>query len=132
MKAHVAAAARARRCASRGGIRVPNADVHGRLSEADPGAMATGPARSMGDSTKFLQLDAEGERQVTTGLRGISKMLHDIQETIPSSWWEVSQGGLVTWMRAFTRLRVLIAMRGCIEDTTLFFEVGEGGQSQWI
>lgn len=31
-------------------------------------------------------------------------------------------------MGAFTRFEVLIAVRGCTEQTTLFFEIGEGGR----
>ena len=37
-----------------------------------------------------------------------------------------------TWMGAFTRTKILIAIRGCAQNLTLFFEVGAEGQLQRV
>ena len=36
------------------------------------------------------------------------------------------------WMGAFTRIEVLIAVRGCTSTTSLFFEVGIAGRLQRV
>lgn len=51
----------------------------------------------------------------------------DIELAVPTSWRDPRDLGLVAWMRTFIRTEVLIAVRGCLAETSLVFEVGKRG-----
>lgn len=40
--------------------------------------------------------------------------------------------GPVAWMGAFTRTGVLISVRGCTAELSLFFELGDRGRMLWV
>ena len=96
------------------------------------GAMAAGPARTLGDWLQFCQLPEAVQQERLVGMRGSTVMISGILKAILEQWTQ--QGTLVapTWMGAFTRTEVLIAIRGCSGDTTLFFEVETVGKLQWV
>ena len=94
--------------------------------------MSAGPARTVGDWLQFCQLPEQVQRERVAGTRGSTDMISDILEANPEQWTQ--QGALVApkWMGAFTRTEVLIAVRGCGGDTTLFFEVEAAGRLQRV
>lgn len=92
------------------------------------GALAAGPARCVGEWLQFRQLPEEVQSLRLAGLRGVQHMVSDIEDALPAEWLEPIASGPISWMGAFTRLEILIAVRGCTEHTTLFFEVGESGR----
>ena len=55
-------------------------------------------------------------------------MVTDIEEAIPEDWRRVRGGGPVAWMGAFTRASILISVRGCTTEISLFFELGDRGR----
>ena len=60
-------------------------------------------------------------------------MIEDITEAIPEQWTLQTISSAPAWMGAFTRIaEMLIAVIGCSQETTLFFEVGPGGQLQRV
>ena len=90
--------------------------------------VVAGLARCVGEWLQFRQLHEEIQRLRLIGLRGTHQMVRDIEDALPVDWLEPRASGPIAWMGAFTCLEILIAVRGCIERTTLFFEVGEGGR----
>lgn len=54
--------------------------------------------------------------------------MRDVEDALPADWLQQRDPTPIAWMGAFTRLEILIAVRGCTEHTTLFFEVGDGGR----
>ena len=62
------------------------------------------------------------------GLRGIPQMISNIEATVPATWLQPRPQTPIIRMGAFSCLEILIAVRGCTKDHTLFFEVGEGGR----
>ena len=92
------------------------------------GALAAGPARCVGEWLHFRQLPEERQRLGLTGMRGAEHMVRDIEDALPVAWLQQRAPAPIAWMGAFTRFEVLIAVRGCTEQTTLFFELGEGGR----
>ena len=85
------------------------------------GAMAAGPAHSLGEWLDFWQLTVEVQGARLARMRGSAVMISDIEEVIPEAW-----------MGAFTRFEVLLAVRGCSEDCQLFFEIGACGRMQRV
>ena len=65
-------------------------------------------------------------------MRSCALMISDILEAIPEHWTQQQSMDTPHWMDAFTRTKVLIAMRRCMSTTTLFFEVGAIGQLQRV
>ena len=60
-------------------------------------------------------------------------MIEDITEAIPEQWTRQTDSCAPAWMGAFTRTaEILIAVRGCSQETTLFFGAGPGGQLQRV
>ena len=55
-------------------------------------------------------------------------MMRDIEDALPADWFQQRDPALIAWIGAFTRLEILIGVRGCTEHSTLFFEVGDGGR----
>ena len=92
------------------------------------GAMDAGPARCFGDWMQFRQLTEEHQSLRLSGMRGVQHMISDIETAIPEAWLQPRLQLPISWMGAFTRLEVLIAVRGTTEDCTLMYEVGEGGR----
>lgn len=52
-------------------------------------------------------------------------MVADIEEAIPEDWRRLGDSGPIAWMGAFTRTGVLISVRGCSTEVSLFFELGD-------
>ena len=50
------------------------------------GAMASGPAQSLGAWLQFQQLPEPTQRERLTGMRGSDAMVQDIVEAIPAEW----------------------------------------------
>lgn len=61
------------------------------------------------------------------GMRGAPQMIRDIEAALPEDWLQGAEPAPITWMGAFTRTKILIAVRGCTEEATLFYEVGVSG-----
>lgn len=74
----------------------------------------------------YLFIDLSGLR--LSDVRGIPQMISDIEISIPETWLQPRMQTPINWMGAFTRLEILIAVRGSTGDDTLFYEVGEGGR----
>ena len=113
-------------------VRTSRGHMVGSRPHVSWGAMAAGPARSLGDWIQFCQLPEDGQQARLVGLRGSAAMIEDITEAIPERWTRQTLSHAPAWMGAFTRTEVLIAVRGCSQETTLYFEVGPGGQLQRV
>ena len=96
------------------------------------GAMAAGPAHSLGEWLDFRQLTEEAQGARLARMRGSAVMISDIEEVIPEAWTHPSEAPAPAWMGAFTRFEVLLAVRGCSEDCQLFFEIGACGRMQRV
>ena len=92
------------------------------------GAMASGPAQSLGVWLQFQHLTELTQRERLTGMRGSAVMIQDISEAIPAEWTQEPPLLAPSWMGAFTGTEVLIAVRGCSDSVTVFFEIGIAGQ----
>ena len=55
-------------------------------------------------------------------------MVRDIEDGWPADWFQQRDTAPTAWMGTFTRMEILIGVRGCTEHTTLFFEVGDRGR----
>ena len=96
------------------------------------GAMAAGPAHSVGKWLDFRRLSEEAQRDRLARMRGSAAMIRDIEEVISEAWTRPLETPAPTWMGAFTRLEVLLVVRGCSEDGQLFFEIGACGRMQRV
>ena len=76
----------------------------------------------------FRQLPEEQQRARLSGLRGVEQMVRDIEDAWPADWFQQREIAPTAWMGAFTRMEILIGVRGYTEHTTLFFEVGDRGR----
>ena len=95
------------------------------------GAMVARSARSLGEWLRFRRLLEDIKRKCLTGIRGNMLMIEDIPEAIPAQWTRLKVHG-APWMGAFMRTEILITVRGCSRDTTLFFEMGATGPLQRV
>ena len=96
------------------------------------GAMAAGPAHSLGEWLDFRRFSVEAQCDRLARMRGSAVMISDIEEVIPEAWTHSSKTLAPAWMGVFTRFEVLLAVRGCSEDCQLFFEIGACGRMQRV
>lgn len=94
--------------------------------------MVAGPAHSQGEWLDSWRLLEEAQCYRLARMRGSATMIRDIEEVIPMAWTHPLETTAPTWMGAFTRLEVLLAVRGCSEDCQLFFEIGTCGRMQRV
>lgn len=92
------------------------------------GALAAGPARSVGDWFEFRQLPEAQQGLRLAGIQGATQMVTVIEEEILEAWRHMEANGLAAWMGAFTRTGALISVRGCTAELSLFFELGDRGR----
>ena len=57
------------------------------------GALAAGPARSVGDWLEFRQLSEAQQGERLAGIRGATQMVADIEEALPEDWRRVGDSG---------------------------------------
>ena len=107
-------------------VRTEREHMLGARQHVSWGALAAGPARSVGDWFGFRQLSEAQQEERLAGIRGSTQMVADIEEAIPEAWRQIEASGPVAWMGAFTRTGVLISVRGCTAELSLFFELGTG------
>lgn len=67
-----------------------------------------------------------------TKMRGSGAMIKDIEEAILDACRQPIDSPAPAWMGAFTRMDILITVKGCSEDCLLSFEIGASGRLQWI
>ena len=93
------------------------------------GAFARGPGCSVGDWLQFRELPAEQQRDRCSGMRGALQMISDVESAASAEWGQQTiLPPPATWMGAFTQTEILIGARGCTQEMTLIYEVGEAGR----
>ena len=93
------------------------------------GAMA---ARSLGDWLHFLWLSEDDQRECLARMCGSALMISDILDAIPAHSIQQQSTDASHWMEMFTRIEVLITVRGCTSTMSLFFDVGAIGRLQRV
>ena len=109
-------------------IRTDRGHMVGTRQHVSWGALEMGPARRLGEWLEFRQLPEEVQATRLTGMRGSAYMIADIETAIPAEWLQPMDSPAPIWMGAFSRLDILITVRGCAGDRVLFFEVEDGGR----
>ena len=62
-------------------------------------------------------------------MRGALQMISDVESAVSADWGQqMTFPPPATWMGAFTQTEILIGVRGCTQEVTLCYEVGEAGR----
>ena len=56
-------------------------------------------------------------------------MISDVESVVPMDWGQqIDPSPPATWMGAFTQTEILIDAKGCTQELTLFYEIGDAGR----
>ena len=67
-------------------VRTSRGHMVGSRPHVSWGAMAAGPAQSLGDWIQFCQLSKDSQQARLAGMRGCVAMIEDITEAVPKQW----------------------------------------------